>query len=110
MASNLILDGFPLFDSHKRAASYRVRKDNPRLKLTTIPALIPHDEVMTYAFRVTFPLWGKSTAHKGPVMRNFDALFDVRLNKRLNEQWSCRWFWDPMVLITVIQNTFPAYD
>ena len=44
--------------------------------------------------RVTGPLCGEFTGHRRippqrPVMRSFDAFFDLRLNKRLSKQsWS----------------------
>ena len=49
------------------------------------------------AFRITEPFWGKPplpvvSPHKVPVMRNFDAFFDVILKKLSNKQLRCRWF------------------
>ena len=51
-------------------------------------------------FRVTGHLWGESTYHRWipltkPVTRSFHVFFDVCLNKRLNKQFICRWFWTP---------------
>ena len=31
--------------------------------------------------------WPVNSPHKGPVTRNFDAFFDLRLNKRLSKHW-----------------------
>ena len=31
--------------------------------------------------------------HKGPVMRVSNVIYDMALNKLLNEQWSHRWLW-----------------
>ena len=30
--------------------------------------------------------------HKGPITCSCDVFFHIRLQKRLNKQWSCRWF------------------
>ena len=51
-------------------------------------------------FRVTGPLWGKSTGHRWipshrPVTRSFDVFFDLRYNKRLSKQSRRRWFETP---------------
>ena len=48
-------------------------------------------------FRVTGHLCGNSTVPaefpaQRPVTRSFDAFFDLRLNKRLSEQWWGWWF------------------
>ena len=52
-------------------------------------------------FHVTGHLWGESTGDRGvfrsqrPVTRNFDALADLRLNKRFSKHSRCRWFETP---------------
>ena len=38
------------------------------------------------------PLWGEWTSLQRPVTRNFDAFFDLRLNKWLSKQQRRRWF------------------
>ena len=51
-------------------------------------------------FRVTGTLWGSPAVTGGlpsqrPVMRCFDVLFDLHLNKRLSKQSKRRWFETP---------------
>ena len=51
-------------------------------------------------FRVSGPLWGKSTSHCGypsqrQVARILDVFFEMRLNKWLSKQSGCRWFKTP---------------
>ena len=41
-------------------------------------------------FRVTGPLCGEFTGHRGPVTRSFVVFFDLHLNKQLSKQW---WGW-----------------
>ena len=65
-------------------------------------------------FRVIDPSWEESTGQwwipltKNPVTRSFNVFFDVRLNPRLNKQWSCRryktpwWSCDVTVICVVI--------
>ena len=64
----------------------------------------PHRAIVTSSygniFRVTGPLCGEFTGHRWfpitkPVTRNFDVLFDLRLNKRLSKQSRRRWFETP---------------
>ena len=44
---------------------------------------------------------------QSPVKRRFDVFFYVRLNKRLNKQWSCRWFETPWYPCDVtVMHTF----
>ena len=55
---------------------------------------LSHYPIMTSSngniFRVAGPLWGNPPVSDGlsqrPVMRSYDVFFDLRLNKRLNEQ------------------------
>ena len=46
------------------------------------------------------PVWGESIGHwwfpsQRPVARTFDVFFEIRLDKRLNKQWSHWWFGTP---------------
>ena len=54
--------------------------------------------------------WQLNSAHKGPVTRGFGVFLYVRLNKRLNSQWICRWFYPPWLScnITVMLSAFPG--
>ena len=50
-------------------------------------------------FRVTCPLWGKSTGglpSQRPLTRSFDVFFDLRMNKQLSKKWRRRWFETPV--------------
>ena len=62
-----------------------------------------HDDVIKWKyFRVTGPLWGKSTDHTSrfpsqrPVMRSFDVFFDLRLKEPLSKQSRRRRFETPL--------------
>ena len=72
-----------------------------------------------YIFCVTGPLCGNSPVtgefpSQRPVMRNFDAFFDLRLNKRLNKQPWCSWFWRHRghydIIVTLTFNFIPQQD
>ena len=62
---------------------------------------VKHDDVFKWKhFRVTGHLCGEFTDHRS-ISRTeasdaeFDAFFDLRLNKRLSKQWWCWWFETP---------------
>ena len=70
--------------------------------VTHMPSMPTRRQIMMTSsngniFRVTGLLWGEPQVTGGfpsqrPVMRSFDAFFDLRLNKRLSKQPRRRWF------------------
>ena len=68
--------------------------------LRCMPLNILMESSNGYIFRVTGPMWRESPAHHWtppppPVTRSFDAFFDLRLNKLLNNQSRRWWFETP---------------
>ena len=66
-------------------------------------------------FRVTNPLWAKSTGHRWipsqrPVTRSFGVFFDMRLNKRLNKQSKSRLFETPSRSLWRHCNALPTFS
>ena len=59
---------------------------------------------------ITGPLWGESSTHKRPVMRNFWCFCGVSLNKLLNKQPSCWVIWDIMMLTWKHINSLRSSD